>query len=260
MKVAYKYKLKPNTDQIATFSNWLELCRRQYNFRLGQRFDWYEATRSRVDACPLVTSIVSVEEVYKNIPLTRTLVKGKRKGEEVSNILEGGYVDWFTVQRADLKQTKVLFPEYKTLDSQVLQDVIDRVETAFSRVRKPDANGNRSGKPKFKGRHYYKSFTYTQLDNSNIIQDECGRNYIGLAKIGLVSLVLHRPIPDGFQVKTGTIVKEADGWYISLALEDKNVPITVAEIQPIWALRTTLLFRQGNTLRIHNFFRSCRTS
>ena len=231
MKVTYKYKLKPNKPQIATFQNWLELCRRQYNFRLGQRFDWYEATRSRADACPLVASIVSVEEAYKNIPLTRTLVKGKRKGEEVSNI-SSGYVDWFNVQRTALKQTKVLFPNYKALDSQVLQDVIDRVETAFSRFTTPDVNGNRSGKPKFKGRHYYKSFTYTQLDNSDITKDEQGRNYINLKKIGLVSLVLHRPIPNGFQVKTGTIIKEADGWHISLVLEDKNVPITVAEIQP----------------------------
>ncbi|MBE9015152.1 transposase [Chroococcidiopsidales cyanobacterium LEGE 13417] len=232
MKITYKYKLKPTTSQISTFSSWLELCRRQYNFRLGQRFDWYDATRSRVDACPLVTSIVSVEEAYKNIPLTRTLVKGKRKGEEVSNILDKGYVDWFNIQRADLKQTKTLFPDYKVLDSQVLQDVIDRVETAFSRFTTPDINGNRSGKPRFKGKHYYKSFTYTQLDNSDIVKDERGRNCVNLKKIGLVPLVLHRQIPDGLQVKTGTIIKEADAWYISLVLEDKEVPVTVAEIQP----------------------------
>lgn len=232
MKMTYKYRLKPTIAQIATFGTWLELCRRQYNYRLGQRFDWYEATRSQVDACPLVASIVSVEEVYKNIPLTRTLVKGKYKGEEVSNILDQGYVDWFNVQRANLKQTKVLFPDYKALDSQVLQDVIDRVETAFSRFTTPDVNGNCSGKPKFKGRHYYKSFTYTQLANKDITKDERGKNYINLKKIGLVPLVLHRPIPNGFQVKTGTIIFEADGWHISLVLEDKQVPIMVAEIQP----------------------------
>ena len=110
MKVTYKYKLKPNKPQIATFQNWLELCRRQYNFRLGQRFDWYEATRSRADACPLVASIVSVEEAYKNIPLTRTLVKGKRKGEEVSNI-SSGYFDWFNVPLSS--KQKSCFPTIK---------------------------------------------------------------------------------------------------------------------------------------------------
>lgn len=232
MKVTYKYKLKPTKTQIATFVTWLELCRRQYNYRLVQRFDWYETTRSRVDACPMVANIVPVEKVYKNIPLTRTLVKGKRKGEEVSNILDGGYIDWFEVQRSDLKQTKKLFPDYKAVDSQVLQDVIDRVEYGFSRFIKPDANGNRSGKPKFRGKHYYKSFTYTQLHDCDLTKDERGRNYINLKKIGLVPLVLHRSIPDGFTVKTGTIKKLADGWQISLVLEDKTVPETVAEIQP----------------------------
>ncbi len=49
MRLTYKYRLKPTKPQIATFQTWLELARRQYNFRLGQRFDWYEATRSRVD-------------------------------------------------------------------------------------------------------------------------------------------------------------------------------------------------------------------
>jgi putative transposase len=45
-------------------------------------------------------------------------------------------------------------------------------------------------------------------------------------------MVFHRPIPTGFKVKTGTVIREADGWYISLTLEDKTVPVTVAEIQP----------------------------
>jgi len=232
MRLTYKYKLRPTKPQTATFQAWLDLARRQYNFRLGQRFEWYETTRSRVDACPLVVSIVPVEEIYRDIPLTRVLTKGERKGQEVSNLMEKGYVDWFTVQRADLKQTKQLFPEYKDLDAQVLQDVIDRVESAFARFTKPDASGNRSGKPRFKGQHYYRSFTYTQLHDCDVTRDERGRDCINLKKIGLVSMVLHRPIPDGFQVKTGTIIKEADGWHLSLVLEDKEVPETVAEIQP----------------------------
>ena len=232
MRLTYKYRLKPTKPQNAAFQTWLELARRQYNFRLGQRFDWYEATRSRVDACPLVVSIQPVEAVYQDIPLTRTLTKGKRKGEAVSNIVEQGYVDWFSVQRADLKQTKTLFPEYKDLDSQVLQDVIDRVEYAFSRFTKPDAAGNRSGKPKFKGAHYYKSFTYTQLHSCDLTKDERGRNCINLKKIGLVPIVLHRPLPDGFEVKTGTVKQVSDGWEINLVLEAKDVPVTVAESQP----------------------------
>lgn len=143
-----------------------------------------------------------------------------------------GYIQWLSVQLADQKNTKKLFPEYKELDSQVLQDVVNRVETAFNRFTNPDQNGNRSGLPRFRGKHYYRSFTYTQLFNADIAKDERGRFCVNLAKIGLVPMVFHRPIPDGFKVKTGTVIKEADGWYISLTLEDKDVPVTVAEIQP----------------------------
>jgi len=32
--------------------------------------------------------------------------------------------------------------------------------------------------------------------------------------------------------KTGTVIAEAEGWYISLTLENQTVPVTVAEIQP----------------------------
>ena len=45
-------------------------------------------------------------------------------------------------------------------------------------------------------------------------------------------IVFHRPIPKGFKVKTGTVIPEAEGWYISLRLENQTVPVTVAEIQP----------------------------
>ncbi|WP_445247856.1 hypothetical protein [Microcoleus sp. OTE_8_concoct_300] len=73
-----------------------------------------------------------------------------KKGNVFLNI-DGGYMQWQTVQLADLKNTKRLFPDYKALDSQVLQDVVNPVETSFSNFTILDRNGNRRGKPKFKG-------------------------------------------------------------------------------------------------------------
>ena len=45
-------------------------------------------------------------------------------------------------------------------------------------------------------------------------------------------MVFHRQVPKGFNVKTGTVIPEADGGYIFLRLEAQTVPVTVAEIQP----------------------------
>ena len=182
MQLTYKYRLKPTKAQLTTIVAHLELCRRQYNYRQGERFRWWESTRTPINACPLIVSIVPVEEIYQNIPLTRVQTRDGRKKDESGNPLtrkgdifsniEGGYVQWQTIQLAELKNTKKLFPDYKVLDSQVLQDVVNRVETSFSNFTTPDKNGNRRGKPKFKGFHYYKSFTYPQLDYLDIIKDE----------------------------------------------------------------------------------------
>ena len=37
-------------------------------------------------------------------------------------------------------------------------------------------------------------------------------------------VVTHRPIPDGFALKTCTIVHKADGWYASFSMQDDTVP------------------------------------
>jgi putative transposase len=154
-----------------------------------------------------------------------------KKSEVFSNI-DGGCVPRPTVQLADLKNTKRLFPDYKLLDGQVLQDVVNPVETSFPNFTTPDKNGNRRGKPKFKGFHYYKSLTYPKLDNLNIIKDEQNRICIDLGKVGQVPMVFHRPIPTGFKVKAGTVTPEADRGHIFLTIEYQRVLVTVAEIQP----------------------------
>jgi len=161
MQLTCKYRLKPTKHQAVTIATHLELCRRQDNYRLGKKFKWWEATRTPINAGHLTASIVSVEEIYTNIPLTRVQTKDGRKkdgsgnpltkkGDVVSNI-DGGNVQWLNVELSDLKNTKKLFPDYKSLGSQVLQDVVNPVATSFSNLKIPNKNGNRRGKHKFKG-------------------------------------------------------------------------------------------------------------
>lgn len=225
MKLARQYKLIPETYQAQTVDEWVELCRRQYNFRLGERFNWFDSTRTRVDACPLNSSIVPITEIYERIPLSKVLSKGEKKGQEYS-LINQGYVDWPNVQKDDLTNTKRLFPEYKGMPSQMLQNVIERVSRAFDRFVKGDKNGKRSGKPKFKGKPYYNSICFPQ--GIEIV----GPGLVELPKLGIVKFLEHRPIPSGFTVKTATIVKELDGYSISFTLDDESVPVEVVEIQP----------------------------
>jgi len=211
MKIAYQYRLKPTTSQSAQMENWLEMLCSQYNYRLAQRFDWYDETRCRIDACPLICSILPVEEIFKDIP-------AKRIGSQ-------GYVDWKALQKGDLPQTKIERPWYKDIYSQVLQDCVLRVDKTFERFIFGDKNGRRSGRPRFKPRSRYRSFTFPQIK-----QDCIESNRITLPKIGDVRIVLHRPLPDGFKIKTATVIHKADGWYVTLSLQDDTVPVLSPEI------------------------------
>jgi putative transposase len=170
--------------------DWLELLRRQYNYRLGERFSWYEQNRCEINACPLICYLPKLRENPD-----------------------------FYFQKRDLVNSKALFSEYKQIHSQVLQDCVERVKKTFDRWLKGDCNGKKSGKPRFKGIGRYRSFTFPQMK-----QDCIQGNLIKLPKIGLVKLIQHRPLPDGFKIKTATITRKVDGWYVVLSLEDPSVP------------------------------------
>jgi len=190
MRIAYQYRLRPTRPQSAHMENWLDLLRRQYNYRLAERFKWWEENRCPVNACPLVCSIAPVAKAPE-----------------------------YYGQKRDLINTKALFPEYGDIYSSVLQECIGRVKKTFDRFIKGDVNGKRSGKPRFKQHSRYRSFTYPQ------VKSDCVKGkYITLPKIGDVKIILHRPIPEGFAIKTCTVVCRADGWYVTLSLQDDAVP------------------------------------
>ncbi|MGY2944690.1 RNA-guided endonuclease InsQ/TnpB family protein [Thermostichus sp. MS-CIW-34] len=190
MRTAYQYRLRPTPSQAALMDQWLELLRKQYNYRLAERFNWWEQNRCDINACPLICHLPELRDrpdVYS--------------------------------QKRDLVNTKARFPEYQAVHSQVLQDCVERVHKAFDRWLKGDRNGKRIGRPRFKGVGRYRSFTFPQMK-----QDCLQGKFIHLPKIGTVKLIQHRPLPDGFVIKTATITRKADGWYVTLSLQDTSVP------------------------------------
>jgi putative transposase len=64
----------------------------------------------------------------------------------------------------------------------------------------------------------------TCLDRSRSALRHPNGNVLRLSKIGELEVIVHRPILDGFSLKQATVVHKADGWYVSLSLEDGTVP------------------------------------
>lgn len=107
----------------------------------------------------------------------------------------------------------------KTAYSQVLQEVCTRVDLAFQHFFRRVKNGEKPGYPRFKGKGWYKSFTYPQ---SGFKVTDDGRLY--LSKIGNVKIKLHRPIEG--EVKTLTIKRDCLGnWWACFSCEIEPEPL-----------------------------------
>lgn len=58
-----------------------------------------------------------------------------------------------------------------------------------------------------------------------------------------------RSIPDGFQIKSVTIRKKTDGWFMSVGLEDKSVP--ELPVKPVSEVKTAVGLDMGLTKLVH---------
>ncbi len=195
----------PNSNQRQEIDRWLEMLRYQYNYLLADRFNWWQYNRSdcvipQGEFCQIACSI----------------------GSQVLRVNPN-----YHSQSATLPSLKEHRPWYKNIYSQVLQDAVKRVDKAFERYIKGDFKKKRSGKPRFKSKNRYKTFTYTQAKDNWIVD-----NKIKLPKLGLIKFVCHRKFQDGFKVKTASVTKKADGYYLTLIVEDKTIPEFEIDVKP----------------------------
>ena len=120
-------------------------------------------------------------------------------------------------QKAELPELKAAHPEYAEVHSQVVQDVLLRLERAFQAFFRRLKAGEQPGYPRFQGRNRFHSFTYPQYGNGATLDG----GVLSLSKIGRIPIRLHRPMEG--TPKTVTISREADGWYACIACE--SVPV-----------------------------------
>jgi putative transposase len=119
-------------------------------------------------------------------------------------------------QEAELKAIRAAFSEYAAIHSHVLQDVLARLDRTYQAFFRRVQRGEKAGFPRLQGRERYHSFTYKEygngarLDNGSLV----------LSKLGRIAVRWSRPIQGS--IKTVTVSREADGWYVSFSCA--NVP------------------------------------
>ncbi len=114
-------------------------------------------------------------------------------------------------QSAQLSGIKDVRPEYRDIHSQVLQDVLTRLDHAFQAFFRRLREGQTPGYPRFQGSNRYDSFTYKQSGNGATLDN----GFLVLSKIGRIAVRWSRP-SEG-TIKTVTISREADGWYACIS-------------------------------------------
>ncbi len=127
----------------------------------------------------------------------------------------GVSVSYYT-QNKQLPEIKEIREEYRDIHSQVLQDVLTRVDKAMDNFFRRVKNGEKPGYPRFKSGDRYDSFTYTQSGF------EIVKGKLSLSKIGHVKIKLHREIVG--TIKTCTIKRESDHWYVIFTTEYERDP------------------------------------
>lgn len=236
MILTYCYRIKPNAEQKAKMLHTLELLRRHWNYALGQRLDWLRRTRCQIDRCSTL-------------------------GEPIGEIPEK--VDYYTQQSA-LKETKLLYPEYKEIWAESQQVNLQRLKKAWERWLIPDKSGNRGGRPRFKKQGELRSFVYPRV-NARRAGAHLHEGILKLSKIGEMPVIMHRPLPDGFVLKTCTIVRKADGWYCCICMQDETVPspLPVEEIKSATGIdvgcEKFLTTAQGEAVSVPRFYRKAQS-
>ncbi|HEV2457163.1 MAG TPA: transposase [Ktedonobacterales bacterium] len=87
-------------------------------------------------------------------------------------------------QSAQLPDIKEVRPEYHDVHSQVLQDVLTRLDRVFQAFFRRVKAGETPGYPRFHGANRYHSFTYEQFGNGASLEN----GFPGLSKIGRIAV------------------------------------------------------------------------
>ncbi|GBC63817.1 transposase [Desulfonema ishimotonii] len=118
----------------------------------------------------------------------------------------------YTQQQNSLPELRKERPWFKDVYSQVLQDVLRRLDNSFQGFYRRIKAGEAPGFPRFKKRGQWDSITYPQYKKRP-------DSVIDVPKIGKVKLVHHREISDEAKVKTLTITKDAGKWFACFSVE-----------------------------------------
>jgi putative transposase len=196
LNLTYEFKLKPTAAQVVIFEDWLEQCRRVYNYALAERKDWFKSRSCQINACSIRSEYIIPTD--KSRPTYASQCKG-------------------------LTQARATIPALNAVQVHALQQTLKRLERAFVGMWE-----QKHGFPRFKKVGTMRSFVFPQIGVEPI-----KNSAIKLPKIGWVKFRQSREIP-GAILKQVRVVKRVSGWYAMLTLQwDVSIPSIIPHGNPV---------------------------
>ncbi|MEW6737875.1 MAG: transposase, partial [Acidobacteriota bacterium] len=162
------------------------------------------------------TSRAVERKLEATLDICRELYNGALQERRDAYKLAGISINYHA-QAVQLPEIKEIRCDVDTVHSQVLQETLKRLQRAFDGFFRRIKEGSTPGYPRFKGKARYDSFTYPQ-GGWKLAGDK-----LTLSKIGSMRVRLSRSIEG--KIKTVTIKREVDKWYVVFSCEVESQAI-----------------------------------
>jgi putative transposase len=248
VQVRRNYKLQPSKTQQDLMSEWLVALRKHRNYCLAERKRSFEGNNLESDEpicysygaycdiktkieygsyCPLTCSVLKHGVLPDSVSLEQS-IKLSKQNRETGEIK----VSWDSVGGIQSKRTTQLRSEsyfYGQINSDVLQGNLANLDVAYTGFFK-----HHRGFPSFRKTSNFNSFQYKPGQCKFTINNSSPKNrfysHVYLPGIGTMRYLDNREwsIYSDTEIRTVTVKKLADGWYISVLLNTADtLPDTV---------------------------------
>jgi putative transposase len=245
VQVRWKYKLQPNKGQAALASEWLVTLRKHRNYSLRERENGYDSNnldedRSISYAYAAYCDIETKAEYGACCPLTCAVMKHGVVPIQLSDAqlvkVSKDEVRWDSVSGIQSKRTTQLRAEnqyYSRVESNVLQSNLAKLDSAFVGFWK-----HQRSFPAYRKASNFNSFQF-KPGRARLTINKAGKytksgkrkpcySHVYFPGLGAMRFLDSRLIPDDADIRTITVMKEADGWYMSVLL---NLPEELPSVE-----------------------------
>ena len=206
--------------------------KRTYKYRLYAR----KAQKRSLD------SILGLGRTIYNLALEQRKKTYEDTGEGIS----------YPAQWKTFKVLRYENPEtFGKLNCTSTQQILRRLDKAFSAFFRRVKVGEKPGYPRFKGKNRFRSLEFTYGDGCKLREDADGRTTFYIQNVGEIKVKYHRQIPEEAKIKHAVLKQSFGEWYISLMMElpdpkVKSPPQAVVGVD--MGLKVLLAFSDGTLI------------